>query len=70
MASAANMPVSAADKATLMVDFVVFHNTRRYYESLGNLTPANIYFGCGSTILARRQNIKHQIIELRRRLHQ
>jgi putative transposase len=50
--------------------FVDFYNTRRYHESLGNLTPADIYFGRGLSILARRQNIKHQTIELRRRLHQ
>ena len=42
----------------------------RYHESLGNITPADIYFGRGPTILARRQTIKHQTIELRRRLHQ
>jgi len=40
-------------------EFVNFSNTRRYHESLGNLTPADIYFGHGSTILTRRQNITH-----------
>jgi putative transposase len=53
-----------------LAEFVDFYNTRRYHESLGNLTPAHICFGRGSTILARRQKIKHQTIELRRRLHQ
>jgi putative transposase len=53
-----------------LAQFVDFYNTRRYHESLGNLTPADIYFGRGSTILTRRQNIKHQTIELWRRLHQ
>jgi hypothetical protein len=32
-------------------------------------TPADIYFGCGPTILARWQNIKRKTIEWRRRLH-
>jgi putative transposase len=50
--------------------FVDFYNTRRYHESLGHLTPADIYSGRGPTILARRRSIKHQTIELRRRLHQ
>jgi hypothetical protein len=50
--------------------FVDFYNTRRYHESLGNLTPADSFFGRGPTILARTQLIKHQTIELRRRLHQ
>jgi transposase InsO family protein len=51
-------------------EFVDFYNTRHYHESLGNLTPADIYFGRGPTILTRRQNIKRKTIELRRRLHQ
>jgi transposase InsO family protein len=53
-----------------LAEFVDFYNTRRYHESLGNLTPADIYFGRGPTILTRRQNIKRKTIELRRRLHQ
>jgi hypothetical protein len=54
----------------LTKSFVGFYNNRRYHESIGNLTPADIYFGHGATILSRRQKIKHQTIELRRRLHQ
>ena len=53
-----------------LAQFIDFYNTRRYHESLGNLTPADIYFGRGAAILARRQKIKQQTIELRRRLHQ
>jgi putative transposase len=53
-----------------LAEFVHFYNTRRYHESLGNLTPADIYFGRGPTILAQRQNIKRKTIDLRRRLHQ
>jgi hypothetical protein len=37
---------------------------------VGNLTPADVYSGRGPTVLARRQTITHQTIELRRRLHQ
>ena len=53
-----------------LAEFVDFYNTRRYHESLGNLTPADIYFGRGPTILTQRQNIKLKTIESRRRLHQ
>jgi transposase InsO family protein len=53
-----------------LAEFVDFYNNRRYHESLGNLTPADSYRGRGAVILARRQKIKHQTIELRRRLHQ
>jgi putative transposase len=53
-----------------LAEFVEFYNAQRYHESLGNLTPADIYFGRGPTILARRQKIKRKTIELRRHLHQ
>jgi putative transposase len=53
-----------------LAEFVDFYNNRRYHQSLGNRTPADIYFGRGLHMLARRQKIKHQTIELRRRLHQ
>jgi transposase InsO family protein len=52
-----------------LAEFVGFYNTRRYHESLGNLTPADVYFGRGPAILNRRQKIKLKTIELRRRLH-
>jgi transposase InsO family protein len=35
-----------------LAEFVDFYNTRRYRESLDNLTPADSYFGRGPTILA------------------
>ena len=49
--------------------FVVHYNHQRYHESLGNLTPADVYFGRGPQILAERQRIKRQTIEHRRLLH-
>ena len=52
-----------------LAEFVDYYNLRRYHESLNNLTPADVYFGCGQTILTRRENIKLKTIELRRRLH-
>ena len=52
-----------------LAEFVDYYNTRRYHESLHNLTPADIYSGRALTILARRQTIKHKTIELRRRRH-
>ena len=44
-------------------------NTRRYHESLRNLTPADVYFGRGQAILTRRENLKLKTSELHRRLH-
>jgi len=46
--------------------FVDHYNHRRYHESLGNLTPADVYFGRGQTILLKRERIKRQTIENRR----
>ena len=49
--------------------FVADYNHRRYHESLGNLTPADVYFGRGHTILIQRERIKRQTIQNRRLLH-
>lgn len=38
--------------------FVDHYNHRRYHESLSNLTPADVYFGRGQTILLERERIK------------
>ena len=38
--------------------FVDHYNHRRYHESLSNLTWADVYFGCGQTILLERERIK------------
>ncbi|XHC02244.1 integrase core domain-containing protein [Seohaeicola saemankumensis] len=50
--------------------FVEHYNHRRYHESLGNLTPADVYFGRGPAILAEREKIKTQTIQNRRLIHQ
>jgi transposase InsO family protein len=50
--------------------FVVDYNHCRYHESIDNLTPADVYFGRGQTILLQRERIKHQTITQRRLQHQ
>jgi transposase InsO family protein len=50
--------------------FVTDYNHRRYHESIDNLTPADVYFGRGLTILAERERIKRQTIANRRLQHQ
>ena len=49
--------------------FVEHYNHRRYHESLNNLTPADVYFGRGHTILLERDRIKRKTIEYRRSQH-
>ena len=49
--------------------FVEHYNNRRYHESLQNLTPADVYFGRGQSILRQRERIKEKTIENRRLLH-
>ena len=50
--------------------FVDHYNQQRYHESLGNLTPADVYSGRGSTILRERERIKRRTILQRRLQHQ
>ena len=49
--------------------FVEHYNHSRYHESLGNITPADVYFGRGETILLERERIKRQTIANRRLQH-
>ncbi len=54
------------DLETQIDAFVEHYNHQRYHESLGNLTPADVYFGRGQTILLKRERIKRKTIEHRR----
>jgi transposase InsO family protein len=49
--------------------FIHHYNNRRYHESLGNLTPADVYHGRGAQILKKREEIKQQTIWKRRLQH-
>ena len=48
--------------------FVDHYNHQRYHESLKNLTPADVYFGRGQSILASREKVKKNTLA-KRRLH-
>jgi putative transposase len=52
-----------------IADFVSHYNHLRYHESIANLTPADVYFGRGQTILLQRERIKRDTFKSRRLLH-
>ena len=49
--------------------FISHYNHQRYHESLQNLTPADVYFGRGQTILIERERIKRKTFKQRRLQH-
>jgi transposase InsO family protein len=50
--------------------FVDYYNTERYHESLGNVTPAGVYFGRDKAIIREREKIKKLTIQNRCLQHQ
>jgi putative transposase len=50
-------------------EFVEYYNTGRYHESLGDLTPADVYFGRAKQILKQREEIKRKTMLTRRLCH-
>ena len=50
--------------------FIDHYNNHRYHESLNNLTPADVYFGRGQSILEQRERIKQKTINQRRLQYQ
>jgi transposase InsO family protein len=49
--------------------FVDHYNNERYHESLNNLTPADVYYERGESILKRKEQIKLNTLTMRRRMH-
>tara|TARA_Y100001956_G_scaffold43686_1_gene42617 strand:- start:395 stop:694 length:300 start_codon:yes stop_codon:yes gene_type:complete len=50
--------------------FVEYYNNQRYHESLGNLTPADVYFERDQQFLKQREEIKRKTVRTRRLRHQ
>ncbi len=50
-------------------EFINYYNNKRYHESLGNVTPADMYHGRVQQIQSRREQIKEKTMRERRRLN-
>ena len=53
--------VKTGDLQRHVADFIQHYNHVRYHESLGNLTPADVYLGRAESRFLEREGIKHQI---------
>jgi putative transposase len=52
-----------------IAEFVTHYNTRRYHESLKNLTPEEVWCGRGQAILDDRRKLKEKTLKLRKQLY-
>jgi putative transposase len=48
-----------------MAEFIEFYKHRRYHEGIGNVTPADVYYGRREGILKRRKEQKQATLESR-----
>lgn len=50
--------------------FVDYYNHRRYHEGIGNVTPADAYYGRRPAILERRREVRQKTLQQRRDYNQ
>lgn len=57
---------SPEDLSRAIDEFYHFYNYERYHEALGNVTPADVYFGHTEAVLTRRNEVKQRTMSQRR----
>ena len=43
-----------------------YYNYQRYHEALGNVTPADVYYGQREAILVKREEVKQETLTARK----
>jgi len=49
--------------------FITYYNYERYQKSLNNLTPADVFYDRGQSILDQREATKLNIMAMQRKIH-
>jgi len=50
-------------------DFVLYYNSMRYHEALGNVTPDDVYSGRKEQILEKRRKLRKQTLAKRKSIN-
>jgi hypothetical protein len=50
-----------------LAEFIEYYNQTRYHEGIGNVAPADVYYGRREEILRRREEQKQLTVEARLR---
>jgi hypothetical protein len=53
----------------MVVAFVDYYNFRRYHKGIGNVTPADVYYGGREEIVQRRKEVSGRTLQQRRDYH-
>jgi len=48
-----------------IAEFIEYYNHRRYHEGIGNVAPADVYYGRRQAILKRREELKRITLQER-----